>query len=314
MKPFRFGIEISKLPSKTWRDDLKFIEDVGYSSILWTDHFGPQWEPTTAMASTYSSTSMLKTGTMVYCVDYHHPAVLAKAAATAQLLSGGRIEFGIGAGWLKADYDQAGIPFDKPATRIRRMEEAVKIIKSMWRGKTTFKGKHYQINDMFRAANLGNLSPPPVLVGGGGKMLLSVAGRHADIVNVITGIPEGKFTGDFYRRGVHDGYMRRIGYVRDAAGKAGRSFDDIELSLSLSHYEITDDPDSVIRFQAKRRGITADVIENNPSFLIGSVDEVRESLFELREATGINYIVLGLPSVEEIRDFGEHIVKDLNGK
>jgi probable F420-dependent oxidoreductase len=314
MKPFRFSIEISKLPSKTWRDDLKFIEDVGYSSILWTDHFGPQWEPTTAMASTAAVTTKLKTGTMVYCVDFHHPVVLAKASATAQLLSNGRIEFGIGAGWLKADYNQAGIPYDKPSTRIRRMEEAIKIIKSMWWGKTTFKGKHYQIDNIFKAANLDNLSPPPILVGGGGKMLLGVAGRHADIVNVMTGLPEGRFTGDFYRRGVHDGYVRRIGYVREAAEKAGRDFEDIELSLALSHSEITDDPDSVIEYQAKRRGITVDVIKNNPSFMIGSVDEVKESLYASREETGIDYIVLGLPSVEEIRQFGKHIVKDLTGK
>jgi alkanesulfonate monooxygenase SsuD/methylene tetrahydromethanopterin reductase-like flavin-dependent oxidoreductase (luciferase family) len=110
MKPFRFGIETPILPQRTWREDLRFIEEAGYSSILWTDHFGSQWNPTVSMATTAALTSRLKTGTMVYCVDFHHPAVLAQKTATAQLLSRGRIEFGIGAGWLKADYEQTGFP------------------------------------------------------------------------------------------------------------------------------------------------------------------------------------------------------------
>ncbi len=314
MKPFRFGIEISKLPSKTWRQDLEFIEDIGFSSILWTDHFGPQWEPTTAMASTYSNTTKLKTGTMVYCVDFHHPAVLAKATATAQLLSGGRIEFGIGAGWLKSDYLQTGIPCDKPATRIRRMEEAIQIIKSMWRGKTSFNGKHYQIKNIFKALDLEGLPPPPVIVGGGGRMILSVAGRHADIVSIISGLLEGTFTRDFYRRGVLEGYLKRIGYVREAASKAGRHLEDIELSVATTHTEVTDDPESVSLDWAKHRGLTLDEVKVIPTFLVGSAEEIKEKLSDFREVTGVNYIVLGLPSIEEVREFGKEIVKDLKGK
>jgi len=213
---------------------------------------------------------------------------------------------------MKTDYTQTGIPYDRPATRIRRMEEAIKIIKGMWKGKTTFKGKHYQVTDIPQTVELEKI--PPILVGGGGRMVLSVAGRHADIVNVMTGLPEGEFTGDFYRRGFLQGYLKRIGYVRVAAEKAGRDFEDIELSLALSHVEVTDDADSVVAFQANRRGISVDVVKNNPSFLIGSVDEIKLSLFELRERTGINYFILGLPSVDEIRGFGKHIVKDMSGK
>ena len=314
MKPFRFGIETSQLPSKTWQNDLKFIEEIGYSSILWTDHFGKQWDPTSAMATTAALTTKLITGTMVYCVDYHHPVVLAKTSATAQLLSKGRIEFGIGAGWMKTDYTQSGIPYDKPATRIRRMEEAIKIIKSMWKGKTTYQGKHYQIQNISKALDLDGFSPPKVLVGGGGKMDLGLAGRHADIVNVMSGLPEGEFTSDYFRRGVLEGRLKRIGYVRDAALKAGRDFEDIELSLALSHVEVTDDCESVIEVQAERRGLSVDDVKRNPGFLIGSVGEVKDRLFDLREALGVNYFVLGLPSIGEIRQFGELIVKDMTGK
>ena len=314
MKSFRFGIETPKLPIETWREDLKFIEEVGYSSILWTDHFGYQWEPTVSMASTAALTTRLKTGTMVYCVDFHQPAVLAQATATAQILSKGRIEFGIGAGWLKTDYQQTGIPYDKPATRIRRLEEAIKIIKLMWLGNSSYNGKHYKIKDIPRSPNLDDIPPPKVLVGGGGKMLLSVAGRQADIVSIISGLPEGKFTPDFYRRGVMKGYLKRIGYVRDAAEKAGRDFADIELSVCTTHTEATDDRDSVIEDWAGSRGLSVEEARANPTMFVGSVDEIKEQLYSFREATGVNYIILGLPSIDEIREFGENIVKSLKGK
>jgi probable F420-dependent oxidoreductase len=313
MKPFRFGIETPILPQRTWREDLRFIEEAGYSSILWTDHFGSQWNPTVSMATTAALTSRLKTGTMVYCVDFHHPAVLAQKTATAQLLSRGRIEFGIGAGWLKADYEQTGIPYDKPATRIKRMEEAIKIIKSMWTGKTTFKGKYYQIKDI-PSPSLEGVNPPPILVGGGGKMILSVAGRHANIVNIISGLLEGKFTSDFYRRGVIEGYKSRVNYVKEAALKAGRSFEDIELSIATTHTQVTDDPEKVYSSWAKSRGLSIGEAKAIPTLLVGNVNEIKDKLYNLREITGANYIVLGLPNIEEIREFGEHIVKDMTGK
>jgi probable F420-dependent oxidoreductase len=318
MNPFRFGIQTCSLPSQTWKNDLKYIEKTGFSSILWTDHFEwyklPQWDPTIAIASTAANTNSLKTGTMVYCVDYHHPVVLARSSATAQLHSQGRIEFGIGAGWMETDYIQAGIPYDKPATRIRRMEEAIKIIKSMWKGKTTFQGKYYQINDIAKTLDLGDLSPPPILVGGGGKMVLSLGGRHADIVNIIMGLSKGRIDLDFYREAVLENYEKRIEYVRKAALKAGRCFEDIELSTDTFYVEITDDPESVYSAEASKRDLKIAEVKSIPTFFIGSKEEVIEQLFEFREATGISYIILGFPSMKEIKDFGENIVKDLTGK
>ena len=215
---------------------------------------------------------------------------------------------------MKTDYQQTGIPYDKPATRIRRMEEAIKIIKSMWKKETSFNGKHYNISQIPKSPSQDGISSPPVLIGGGGKMLLSVAGRHADIVSIISGLPEGKFTQDFYRRGVMDGYHKRIGYVRDAALKAGRKFDDIELSVCTTHTEISDDSESVYRDWAKSRGLTLVEAKAIPTMFVGSVEEIKEQLFAFRDATGVNYFVLGLPSMYEIREFGVNIVKDMTGK
>jgi alkanesulfonate monooxygenase SsuD/methylene tetrahydromethanopterin reductase-like flavin-dependent oxidoreductase (luciferase family) len=145
-------------------------------------------------------------------------------------------------------------------------------------------------------------------------MILSVAGRHANIVNIISGLPEGKFTSDFYRRGVIEGYKSRVNYVKEAALKAGRSFEDIELSIATTHTQVTDDPEKVYSSWAKSRGLSIGEAKAIPTLLVGNVNEIKDKLYNLREITGANYIVLGLPNIEEIREFGEHIVKDMTGK
>jgi alkanesulfonate monooxygenase SsuD/methylene tetrahydromethanopterin reductase-like flavin-dependent oxidoreductase (luciferase family) len=128
MRPFRFGILSSSLPANGWIEWLRRIEGLGYSAIHWPDHFGPQIDPVVAMAAAAGVTQKLRLGSLVCCVDYRHPVVYAKAAASIHALSGGRHEFGIGAGWMEDDYTQAGIPFDKPSVRIERLDEALQII------------------------------------------------------------------------------------------------------------------------------------------------------------------------------------------
>ena len=167
--PFRFGVQIAKLPADRWRDDIRQIEAMGYSTILLPDHFGDQWDPTTALAGLAAVTDGLNVGSLVYDVDYRHPVIYAKAAATLQVLSGGRHEFGIGAGWMETDYVEAGIPYDRPGVRISRLEEALQIIESMWTNeRTSFDGEFYQIRDIARATELGGIAPPTILIGGGG--------------------------------------------------------------------------------------------------------------------------------------------------
>jgi alkanesulfonate monooxygenase SsuD/methylene tetrahydromethanopterin reductase-like flavin-dependent oxidoreductase (luciferase family) len=128
VKSFRFGVVLSRLPSTEWVTRVRQIEKLGYSTLFWPDHFRPQWEPVAALAAAASVTKRLHIGSLVYCVDYRHPVVLAKAAATIHLLSGGRHEFGIGAGWMESDYVQAGIRFEPPRFRIERLNEALETL------------------------------------------------------------------------------------------------------------------------------------------------------------------------------------------
>jgi probable F420-dependent oxidoreductase len=194
-QPFRFGVQLAALPSDEWVQRLQHIESLGYSSVFWPDHFAEQWEPVAALAAAAAVTRRLSVGSLVYDVDYRHPVVLAKASATIHLLSGGRHEFGLGAGWMESDYVEAGLRFDRPGIRIERLEEALQIIRSMWtRERTSFEGRHYRVRDVARAAPLPEGSLPRILVGGGGPRLLALAGRHADIVGINPRMDRGRVT------------------------------------------------------------------------------------------------------------------------
>ena len=142
MQPFRFGLATFNnrwyTPTKdNWIQAINHIEELGFSSIFIPDHFEPQWEPVATLAAVAAVTKDLKVGTSVFDVDYRHPVVLAQSSATIHTISNGRHEFGIGAGWLKDEYLKTGIQFDPAWKRIQRLEEAVKIIKSLWINEST---------------------------------------------------------------------------------------------------------------------------------------------------------------------------------
>ena len=194
VRPFRFGIQLSSLPVDDWADSARRIEALGYSSLVVPDHFSASlWDPTTMLGGVAAVTRTLRVGALVYGIDYRHPVIYARQAATLQAMSGGRHEFGIGAGWMIDDYRWAGMHYDKPSVRIERLEEALTIIESMWsKKKTTFTGKHYQVNEA--PLKIEMPARPKILIGGGGEKLLAVAGRHADIVGINPKIPDGRIT------------------------------------------------------------------------------------------------------------------------
>jgi probable F420-dependent oxidoreductase len=193
MHPFRFGLQCSTLPADGWAARARRIEELGFSTLFCPDHFSKQWDPTVLLAGAAAVTTRLRVGTLVYGVDYRHPVVYAKQAASLHLLSGGRHEFGLGAGWMETDYREAGLRYDSPGTRIERLEEALEIALGMWgTDGFSYAGKHYAVSEIARAAPLPAGERPRILVGGGGKRLLSVAGRHADIVGINPSLPEAR--------------------------------------------------------------------------------------------------------------------------
>jgi probable F420-dependent oxidoreductase len=314
--PFRFGVQLTKLPADGWRDQVRRIESMGFSTVFFPDHFHDQLDPTAALASIGAVTSQLRVGTLVYDVDYRHPVVFAKQAATIQLLSGGRHEFGIGAGWMESDYVEAGLAYDRPGIRIDRLEEALQIIRGMWtQERTSFEGRHYTVREVARAAaGLEPADAPKILIGGGGRRVLSLAGRFADIVGINPKMKHGEIVPETPADLAPDKVREKVGWVREAAAAAGRDAAAIEFNSLAFVVAISDDPSGIREVLGKRAGMTADEVADCPIFLTGSAREIRERLEKRREETGISYVVISQQDSAGIETFAEAVVEPLRGK
>jgi probable F420-dependent oxidoreductase len=313
--PFRFGVQLQRLPAEGWADVVRRIESWGYATVFFPDHFGTQWEPTAALAAIAAATQRLHVGTLVYDVDYRHPVVLAKSAATIHLLSGGRHEFGIGAGWMETDYREAGMSYDRPGLRIERLEEALEIIRSMWtQERTSFRGKHYQITQIAQAAELPKGERPKILIGGGGRRVLKVAGRYADIVGINPTMVEGKITPDTPADLAPERVREKANWVREAAAKAGRDPSAIEFNALSFVLAVTDDPKPLREALSRNTGMSVEQVADCPIFLTGSASELRDRLERRREETGISYQVVQGAKLDALEQFAEAVVAPLAGK
>jgi len=312
--PFRFGVQLATLPPADWADRLRRIEAWGYDSVFWPDHFGPQWEPVAALAAAAAVTTRLKVGSLVYGIDYRHPIVLAKAAATIQLLSGGRHEFGLGAGWMESDYREAGMAYDRAGVRIERLEEALRIIRGVWtQDKTSFAGRHYAVKDA-QAAVLPRSAPPRILIGGGGPKVLAVAGRHADIVGVNPMVAEGRVTAAAMQDATAERTLEKVRWVREAAAAAGRDPNALEWNALVFVAAVSDDPKPLREVLAKNGGMTVDQVAACPLYLTGPAREMRDELEKRREAYGISYVVIQGHDEKSLATFAEQVVEPLAGK
>jgi probable F420-dependent oxidoreductase len=275
-------------PRQVWLDTVRRIETLGYSSFLVLDHFVRGLDPIAALAAAAIASPTLRLGSMVFDNDFRHPATLAKAAATIDVLSDGRLELGIGAGWLREEYDQTGIPFDSAGKRIDRMVEAIHLIKqSFGEERTTFAGEHYAVTDLLLPPKPVQKPHPPIVIGGGSKRILTIAGREADIVGITTrAMPDGsKDTEDMTAEATD----RKIGWIRDAAGDR---FSEIELTTMATTIAVTDDREGVAGAIAGKLGLTAEQVLGSPQALIGTVDQIANDLHVKRERFGISYFVV----------------------
>jgi probable F420-dependent oxidoreductase len=297
-RPFRFAVQEHRAPSaKAWKDKARQVESLGYSALYLPDHFTDQMGPIAALMAAADATTSLRVGSLVFDNDYRHPVVLAKEAATLDLLSGGRFDLGLGAGWMASDYEQAGIPFDGPGTRIGRMKEALQIIKGLFGGVPfSFAGEHYRIKDMDGSPLPVQKPYPPILLGGGGRRMLRLAAREADIVNVNFDLREGHVNRDLVRSGLAEATDEKLAWIRDAAGER---LDRIELSVTIFLANITDDRESVAMAMAAGLGARPQDILDMPHFLIGTVDQLVDALRLRRDRYGISFVIVPGEVAEE---------------
>jgi probable F420-dependent oxidoreductase len=297
-KPFRFGVQVSQMGSSAnWRDKARKLEDLGYSTLFMPDHFGDELAPLPAIAMAAAHTTTLRIGSLVFDNDYKHPAILAKEAATIDLLSDGRLELGIGAGWMKVDYDMLGLPYDPPAVRVDRFEEALHIIKQCFTGeKFTYHGEHYRMTDYASYPKPVQQPGPPVLIGGGGKRVLSIAAREADIVGINPNLRAGEIGQEAARDSLREQTDKKIQWVRDAAGAR---IDDIEIQMRFFVTSVRDDRNTLAEALAPALGVSPEEALESGAACVGTVDEIIEQLHERRERWGLSYVVVGDDNVDE---------------
>ncbi len=286
---FRFGIQLSNASSGAeWAAAARQAEDLGYSTLFMPDHFGDQLAPVPALMAAADATTDLRIGALVFDNDYKHPVVLAKELATMDVLSGGRVEVGLGAGWMKSDYDQSGIAYDAPGVRVSRMEEGIAIIKGCFApGPYSFEGEHYSITG-YDGLPKPTQTPPPFLIGGGAKRVLSIAAREAQIVGINPSIHSGQVDAAAAQNGAADETDKKLGWVKEAAGER---YADLEINLLQFAAILTDDREGTAAMMAPLFGLPPEELDTYPHACIGNVDQIIESLQARRERWDASYIV-----------------------
>ena len=287
--PFRFGTGGFRPHSRTELVNLaRKTEDLGYATILMTDHFGTdQMSTFLSLLMAAEATKHVRVGTYVIGNDFRHPALLAQEAATLDLLSEGRLELGIGTGYLEYDYAATGILLDPPGLRVSRLAESVQIVKRLLAGETvTFTGDYYTIRELINRPQPLQQPHPPLLIGGGGKRMLSLAAREADIIGLVPKAKPG--TLDF-NDSSHAATEQKMAWIREAAGERLAA---LELNTLIFECVVTDQRQQVAEELAQKWGVPVEQVLNSVHFLIGTVVQMMETVQMWRERFGISYVVV----------------------
>jgi probable F420-dependent oxidoreductase len=289
---FRFGVQASGTEEDNWRDTAKQVEDLGYSTLYMPDHFiDTRLAPMPALAIAAAHTTTLRVGALVFDNDYKHPAILAKEMATIDELTDGRCELGIGAGWMKTDYDALGLPYDSAGVRIARLDEALQVIKGCWaEGPFTFEGTHYQIRGYDAIPKPKQKPGPPILIGGGAPKVLRLAGREANIVGINPNLRAGAVTSDAAATASGAETVKKLGWIREGAGDR---FDEIELQIRYFLCAITDDAHGFASAVAPGFDTTPEEVLGSGVALLGTIPEMIDQLVARRAEWGVSSIVVG---------------------
>jgi probable F420-dependent oxidoreductase len=310
MAKLRLGVvRESVRDGREWLDFARRVEDSGVGTLLLRDHFsagafGQQFAPFSGLAAAAAVTTRLRVGTLVLSNDFRHPAIVAHEAASLHLLSGGRFELGMGAGWYQPEYDAAGIAFDTAGRRITRLDESLAIIKSLLAGTPVrHASEFYRIDGLdLDVLPMPRPGSPPLLVGAGGPRMLRLAARHADIVGVLPAPIRGSTDSDDPRDRLPAAFGAKIDVLREGAGDR---FADLEIS-AFGTFIVTDSRRAATDDLITRRGWTgldAETVWRMPTTFIGSPDQIRADMRERQERYGLSYLVASdnaLPALAEI--------------
>jgi probable F420-dependent oxidoreductase len=303
MHPFRFAVTASNASDgEAWRELARQAERIGYASLLVPDHLGSQLSPIAALATAAAVTDRLRIGGFVFANDFRHPLILAREAATLDVLSNGRLELGLGAGWRTADYRQLGFTYDAAGRRIDRLVEATDLVKRLLAGETvTHAGTHYRLGAAQVRPRPIQRPHPPILMGGGGPRILKLAARVADIVGFIPQFsPRGR---PIWTDVTESALERKVAIVREAAGDR---FDRLELNLFIADAGMVGGRALPRSLLAAAKAGTAGLV-GSPYLLYGTLSTLRDLLDRRRERTGISYYAIRQGAMEEMAPLVESL-------
>jgi probable F420-dependent oxidoreductase len=297
---FRFGVIAKQARSGHELAALaRHVEELGYSSFYVPDHFVDHaLAPFPAMMAAAAATETLRVGTLVLGNDYRHPVVVANDAATVDLLSDGRLELGLGAGWMTADYERGGWPLDRAGVRIDRLREALIVIKGLMAdGPFTFHGQHYRVTDLEGEPKPVQRPHPPIVIGGGGPKILALAAEHAQIVGINANLRSGQGeSADSMASLSAASTDEKLERLRAAAGDR---FDELEIQTLTGFVHVTDDRRSIAEAIASGMGAPdAEVALQTPALLLGSVDQIIDEVRARRDRWQMSYVVIDEVSVD----------------
>jgi probable F420-dependent oxidoreductase len=294
---FRFTAQVPDFDGSVdhWQSELAWIADAGFTTVALADHFtgGYTMEPLVTLTAA-ALRSKLRVQTAVLGGDYRHPVLLHRAAATLDLLSEGRLELGLGAGWMTSDYEAAGLTMDPPGVRISRLEETLDVLEGLFSDEPlTYRGKYVTVEGLRGVPSAVQRPHPPFLIGGGGRRMLGLAGRRGDIVGVNANLSAGVAGRHSVLDVSWESMRQKVNWIREGAGSIGRDFDALELSMAQWLLCVTDSrsaADELLTKMASRLGVEAAWLDGAPGVLVGSPGRVIEKLQETRDRLGISYI------------------------
>jgi len=300
-RPFRFTVQCSSPPQvdpRSWAELARRVEGLGYSTLTVSDHLDEQVAPIAALMAAADATSTLRIGSMVFCNDYRHPVVLAKEAATLDALSGGRLELGLGAGWMTSDYQRAGLPLDPPGVRVDRLGEAVAVLKALFSDEPcSFTGEHYRIDGLRGTPRPVQRPYPPFVIGGGGRRVLQLAAREADTVAINMNMAKGVIDGSVGPNATAKATDDKVGWIRAAAGDR---WSRLELQARIHLVVVTDDREQVYEALAGGFGLGVEEARDTPHALCGTAEQIADDLVERRERWGISSVGIALDAMEAL--------------
>ncbi len=308
MRPFRFAVYTNNSDrADDWSAFAQRVEELGYAALYVTDHLSHQLAPPVALAAAAAVTRTLRIGPYVLANDFRHPLIVAREAATLDRLSGGRLEFGMGAGWNRRDYRQLGVPYDVASVRIDRMLEALDVIRRLLSGEeVTHHGRFYDLDRARVQPEPVQKPHPPIMLGAGGPRMVRIAAREAQIVSLV---PQFSAAGrPMVRHATEAALERRASMVRSAAGER---FDDLELNVFVGDAGIVGGPQPLgASAHAWIRSAGPAVIGGSPYLLYGTIGALRESMLRRRERTGVSSYGIPARAMEAFAP----LVNDLAGR